>query len=244
MSKLQGCYKLHYFIKGMLYNYIWVGGVSHDFPKKFKERVGEFTKYYRPQINELYSLLTENELFIKRTQNIGNLPADVAINYGCSGPMLRGSGIEWDLRRNDSYSIYPELDFKVITANPKETDGFIGDCYSRHLVRCKELHESVNIIEQCLEKMPDVPGFDPQAAVPKRVKPPEGEVYARAENPRGEMGYYIISDGKNTKPYRCKARAASFTNLSVFPELAKGNLISDVVAILGSVDIVLGDIDR
>ncbi len=226
----------------MLYNYIWVGGVSHDFPPKFKERVAEFLKYYKPQAIELHNLLNENEIFIQRTRNIGVLPPDVAINYGCSGPMLRGSGVKWDLRRDDPYSVYPELEFDVVV--PDGRASVIGDCLSRHLVRSGELLESVKIIEQCLDMMPEEPGFDPHAAVPKRVKPPAGETYARAENPRGEMGYYIIADGKGTKPYRVKARGASFCNLSTLPELAPGNLISDLVAILGSIDIVLGDVDR
>jgi NADH-quinone oxidoreductase subunit D len=226
----------------MLYNYIWVGGVSHDFPPKFKERVAEFVRYYKPKADEAYDLLNSNELFIKRTKGVGMLPADVAVNYGCSGPMLRGSGVKWDLRKNDPYSVYGEMDFEVIVPNGK--DSIIGDCLSRHIVRSLEIYESLKIIEQCIDKMPDVPNFDPQAAVPKRIKPAAGEAYGRSENPRGEVGFYVIADGKGTKPYRCRARGASFVNLCVLPELAKGNLISDLVAILGSTDIVLGEVDR
>ncbi|MGQ9806534.1 MAG: NADH-quinone oxidoreductase subunit D [Chlorobiales bacterium] len=226
----------------MLYNYIWVGGVSHNFPPKFKQRVAEFIKYYKPKVDEMMALLTENELFIERTRGIGILPADVAINYGCSGPMLRGSGVKWDLRKNDPYSIYPELEFDVVVPDGKHS--IIGDSLSRHLVRCYEIYESLKIIQQCLDKMPEDPNFDPHAAVPKRIKPPAGEAYARDENPRGEVGFYVIADGKGTKPFRCKARAACFVNLSVMSELSKGNLISDVVAILGSIDIVLGEVDR
>ncbi len=226
----------------MLYNYIWIGGVSHDFPPKFKERVAEFLKYYKPRVDEMNNLLTQNELFVQRTRGVGVLPADVAINYGCSGPMLRGSGVKWDLRRNVPYSIYPELEFDVVV--PKGDISIIGDCLSRHLVRCYEIYESIKIIEQCLDKMPEEPGFDPHKAVPKRIKPQAGEAIARGENPRGELAYYIIADGKGVKPYRVKARAPSFSNLSVLPELAKGTLISDLVAIVGSIDIVLGDVDR
>jgi NADH-quinone oxidoreductase subunit D len=226
----------------MLYNYIWVGGVSHNFPPKFKQRVAEFVKYYKPKVDEMMALLTENKLFIERTRGTGILPADVAINYGCSGPMLRGSGVKWDLRKNDPYSIYPELEFDVVVPDGKLS--IIGDSLSRHLVRCYEIYESLKIIQQCIDKMPEDPNFDPHAAVPKRIKPPAGEVYARGENPRGEVGFYVIADGKGTKPFRCKARSGCFVNLSVLPELAKGNLISDVVAILGSIDIVLGEVDR
>lgn len=225
----------------MLYNYIWVGGCSHDFPPKFKERLSEFVKYFRPKADEVYSLLTTNEIFIKRTKGVGILPAEAAINYGCSGPMLRGSGVKWDLRRDDPYSIYPELEFDVVV--PNENECVIGDCLARHIVRAKEIYESLRIIEQCLDKMPDVPNFDPQATVPKRVKPIKGEAYGRAENPRGELGFYILSDGTN-KPFRMKARASCFVNLSVLPELAAGQLIADVVAIIGSIDIVLGEVDR
>jgi NADH-quinone oxidoreductase subunit D len=228
----------------MLYNYIWVGGASHDFPKDFKKRLSEFVKYFKPQAVEIYDLLTKNEIFVKRTANIGILPADVAVNYGCSGPMLRGSGVKWDLRRDDPYSIYPKLDFEVIVATEHSPGiGTVGDCFARHWVRAKEIDESLKIIEQCLDMMPEVEGFDPQAAVPKRIKPPKSEVYGRAENPRGELGFYIISEG-DTKPFRCKARACGFVNLAVLGEMAKGSMIADIVAMIGSIDIVLGEVDR
>lgn len=226
----------------MLYNYMWIGGVSHDFPPKFKERVAEFVRYFRPQAREIYRLLTENEIFVQRTKNIGLLPADVAINCGASGPMLRGSGVNWDLRRNDPYSVYPELDFNV--AIPDGKVSVLGDCLSRHIVRAIEIEESLNIIEQCIEKMPEVANFDPHATVPKRVKPKQGEVYGRTEAPRGELGFYVISDGKGTKPFRCKARSSCFVNLSLLEEMSKGQYIADVVAIIGSIDIVLGEVDR
>ncbi|WP_076790599.1 NADH-quinone oxidoreductase subunit D [Chlorobium sp. KB01] len=226
----------------MLYNYIWIGGLSQDIPVDFTKRVKEFVDYFRPQAKELYRLLTENEIFIKRTIGIGIMPADVAINYGWSGPMLRGSGVKWDLRRNDPYSVYPELDFKVCVPDGRHSE--IGDCLSRHLVRALEIEESLNIIEQCISKMPSAEGFDPKAAIPKRIRPKAGEVYGRAENPRGELGFYIQSDGKSTKPLRCKARSSCFVNLSAMKDLSKGQLIPDLVAIIGSIDIVLGEVDR
>ena len=226
----------------MLYNYIWIGGVSHDFPPKFKERVLEFVKYFKPKAREIYRLLTENEIFVQRTRNIGLLPAEVAINAGASGPMLRGSGVKWDLRRNDPYSLYHELEFDIAVPDGKAS--VIGDCLSRHLVRAIEIEESLKIIEQCIDKMPDDPNFDPHATVPKRVKPKAGEIYGRTEAPRGELGFYIVSDGKGTKPYRCKARSSCFVNLSLLGEMAKGQYLADVVAIIGSIDIVLGEVDR
>jgi NADH-quinone oxidoreductase subunit D len=226
----------------MLYNYIWIGGLAYDVPADFKKRVAEFVAYFRPKVVELYKLLTENEIFVKRTYNIGIMPADVAINYGWSGPMLRGSGVKWDLRRNDAYSIYPELDFNVPVPDGKFS--VVGDCLSRHVVRALEIDESLKIIDQCLDKMPEVQGFDSRALIPKKIRPKAGEVYGRAENPRGELGYYIVSDGKSTKPVRCKARSSCFVNLSAMKDLSKGQLIPDLVAIIGSIDIVLGEVDR
>ncbi|KUL32817.1 NADH-quinone oxidoreductase subunit D [Chlorobium limicola] len=226
----------------MLYNYIWIGGVAFDIPADFNKRVKEFVDYFRPKVVELYKLLTENEIFVKRTKGIGIMPADVAINYAWSGPMLRGSGVQWDLRRNDPYSVYPELDFNIPVPDGKFSD--IGDCLSRHLVRALEMEESLNIIEQCISKMPGSDGFNPRSSVPKRVRPKAGEVYARAENPRGELGFYIQSDGKSTRPLRCKARSSCFVNLSAMKDLSKGQLIPDLVAIIGSIDIVLGEVDR
>jgi len=226
----------------MLYNYIWIGGLAYDVPTDFKKRVAEFVTYFRPKATELYKLLTENEIFVKRTYDIGIMPPDVAINYGWSGPMLRGSGVKWDLRRNDPYSVYPELDFDVCVPDGKFS--VVGDCLSRHVVRALEMEESLKIIEQCLDKMPEEQGFDPRALIPKRIRPKAGEVYGRAENPRGELGYYIVSDGKSTKPVRCKARSSCFVNLAAMKDLSKGQLLPDLVAIIGSIDIVLGEVDR
>lgn len=223
----------------LLYNYMWVGGLSHDIPPTFVDKAREFCSYFRPKIKELNDLLSFNEIFIKRTANIGVLPADVAVNYGCSGPMLRGSGVKWDLRRNDPYSAYPHLEFDVIVG--KGEMGTVGDCWDRYIVRVREMEQSLRIIEQALDRMPKE--GDVQSAIPKRVRPPIGDVYARTESPRGEIGFYVISDG-GTSPYRVKARSPAFVNLSVLPEISKGSMIADLVAIVGSVDIVLGEVDR
>jgi len=230
----------------MLYNYIWVGGLFYDVPVGFEERCIEFVKYFKPKMKELNELLTENQIFISRTANVGVLPLDVAINYGCSGPMLRGSGLKYDLRREDEYSVYPELDFEIPYA--KGEIGTVGDCWNRYKVRVDEIEESLKIIEQCAVKLQHehkrTPDFDPRALVPKKVVPKQQDFYCRAENPKGEIGFYFIADGKSDKPFRVKSRGPSFNNLSVISEISKGVLIADLVAIIGSIDIVLGEVDR
>lgn len=230
----------------MLYNYIWVGGLFYDLPVGFEQRCAEFITYFKPKLVELDQLLTENQIFISRTANIGILPADVAINYGVSGPMLRASGIKWDLRRIDAYSAYPEIDFEIPIG--KGEMGSVGDCWDRYKIRVDEVKESVKIIEQCLERLvkdfPRTDTFDPRALVPKKVNLKAQDYYVRAENPKGELGFYFVTQEKSDIPKRVKARGPSFNNLSVLPELGKGTLIADLIAILGSMDIVLGEVDR
>ncbi len=222
----------------MLYNYIWVGGLSHDIHPDFIRKTKEFVNYLKPSIVELDNLLTYNKIFIERTANIGVLPVETAINFGASGPTLRGSGIKFDLRRDDPYSVYDRFDFDIPVGQGLQ--GTVGDCWDRYYVRVREMEQSLRIIEQAIDQIPD---GDVQSAIPKRIKPPKGTAYARVENPRGELGYFIISDG-TTSPYRVKVRAPSFVNLEVLGELCKGYLVSDIVAILGSIDIVLGEVDR
>lgn len=230
----------------MLYNYIWVGGLFYDLPVGFEERCKEFIDYFKPKLVELNQLLTDNQIFISRTAGIGVLPAELAVNYGCSGPMLRGSGIKWDLRRADQYSVYPELEFEIPVG--KGEMGTKGDCWDRYKVRVDEVAESVHIIEQCLIRLQNElrrsPDFDPRSKLPKKIIPKEQDFYIRAENPKGELGFYFIADGKTEIPKRVKARAPSFNNLSVLPEIGRGVLIADLIAILGSIDIVLGEVDR
>ncbi len=230
----------------MLYNYIWVGGLFYDLPVGFEERCQEFVDYFEPKLPELDKLLTDNQIFISRTANIGVLPADVAINYGCSGPMLRASGIKWDLRRVDEYSVYPELEFDIPVG--MGAMGKTGDCWDRYKVRVDEVRESVRIIRQCLVQLTGplrrTADFDPRALVPKKVNLKAQDYYVRAENPKGELGFYFVTQERTDIPLRVKARGPSFNNLSVLPELAKGVLIADLIAILGSIDIVLGEVDR
>ena len=222
----------------LLYNYIWVGGVSHDLPPKFIDKAKAFCAYFKPRIKEFNDLLTFNKIFVKRTANVGVLPRDVAINYACSGPMLRGSGVNWDLRRDDPYSVYHKLEWEVQVG--KGEVGAVGDCWDRHIVRMREMEESVRIVEQALAA---IPSGNVQSAIPKRIRPDHGEIYVRTESPRGELGFYVVSDG-TASPYRIKARSPAFVNLSVIPEIARGAMLADLVLIVGSIDIVLGEVDR
>jgi NADH-quinone oxidoreductase subunit D len=222
----------------LLYNYMWIGGLSHDVQPDFKEKTLAFCKYFRPKIAELNELLSYNKIFIERTAGVGILPPEVAINYGVSGPVLRGSGVKWDLRKNDPYSVYNRFNFDIPVG--KGIKGEVGDCWDRYMVRVHEMEQSVNIIEQAAQTLPE---GDVQAAIPKRIRPEAGEVYARTETPKGDLGFYIVSDGTGS-PYRVKVRPPCFINLSAIPAMLRGAMIADVIAVLGSIDIVLGEVDR
>jgi NADH-quinone oxidoreductase subunit D len=222
----------------LLYNYIWIGGLSHDVQPDFADKVRSFCKIFRPNITELNNLLSYNKIFVERTANVGVLPADVAINYGASGPVLRGSGVKWDLRKNDPYSVYPRFQFEIPVGEGKK--GAVGDCWDRYMVRVHEMEQSLNIIEQAVEQ---IPAGDVQSAIPKRIRPETGDVYMRTETPKGELGYYVVSDGTGS-PFRLKVKSPCFVNLSALPAMCRGAMVSDIVAILGSIDIVLGEIDR
>uniref|UniRef100_UPI00389B2517 NADH-quinone oxidoreductase subunit D n=2 Tax=Roseivirga TaxID=290180 RepID=UPI00389B2517 len=230
----------------MLYNYIWVGGLFYDLPVGFEERCLEFVQYLKPKLKELENVVIDNAIFVNRTANVGVLPVDLAINYGITGPMLRGSGLKYDLRKVDAYSVYPEIDFEIPVG--KGQMGQLGDCWDRTWVRVQECYESIRIIEQSLEKLTKEHkrdrDFDPHAMVPKKIRPKAQDLYVRAENPKGETGFYFRADGRSDIPFRCKARGASFVNLSIINELAKGGQIADLIAVIGSIDIVLGEVDR
>jgi NADH-quinone oxidoreductase subunit D len=230
----------------MLYNYIWVGGLFYDLPVGFEEKCHEFIQYFKKNIVKLDTLLTENSIFIQRTANVGVLGLDDALNYGISGPMLRASGLKYDLRRVDGYSVYPELEFDIPIGTGAQ--GSTGDCWDRFWVRMQEMHESIRIIEQCLERLQKelkrTPDFDPRAAVPKKVMPKAQHFYTRAENPKGELGFFFVTQDRSDIPYRCKSRGPSFCNLSVLEHLAKNVSVADLVAIVGSLDIVMGEVDR
>jgi NADH-quinone oxidoreductase subunit D len=222
----------------LLYNYIWPGGVSHDLSPKFILRTQEFLDYFETQIFEYNELLTGNKIFVERTADVGVMPADVAINFGVTGPSLRGSGVDYDLRKTQPYSVYDKFDFNVPVG--KGTMGTIGDCWDRYWVRMVEMEESIKIIRQAMASLPN---GDVHAAMPKKIRPAKGDVYSRYESARGDVGIFIQSNGKNV-PLRLKMRSPAFSNLSVLSEIGEGWMISDVITILGSLDIVLGEIDR
>ena len=222
----------------LLYNYIWIGGLSHDVPGDFQQKVLDFCRSFRPTVRELNELLTYNKIFVERTANVGVLPADVAINYGASGPVLRGSGVKWDLRKNDPYSIYDKFEFEIPVGLGEV--GTVGDCWDRYIVRVREMEQSLKIIEQAVA---DIPAGNVQSGIPKRIRPDAADLYVRTETPKGELGYYIIADG-TTSPFRVKVRPPTFVNLSILPAMSRGSMIADVIAILGSIDIVLGEVDR
>jgi NADH-quinone oxidoreductase subunit D len=230
----------------MLYNYVWVGGLFYDLPLGFEEKLQELIPVIKNTIKEVKQLVEDNSIFIKRTAGVGVLPLNAAINYGCTGPVLRGSGLPFDLRRIDAYSVYPELEFDIPVG--EGAMGSVGDCWDRNHVRIRECEESLRIMEQCLVQLlgdeKRTREFDPQALVPKKIRPKAMDTYVRAENPKGELGFYIRTDGRSDIPQRLKVRACSFHHLSVLPYLAKGTYLADLVAIIGSLDLVMGEVDR
>lgn len=217
----------------MMHNFFRIGGVKEDLPNNFHTLISELIPTLRKDIEECDRLLTYNEIFIARTKGIGVIQADQAIDYGLTGPCLRASGIPYDVRKTKPYSVYDQFEFDV----PVGED---GDCWERYYVRLEEMYQSLRIVEQALERIPE----GPISTMGRRlIRPPKGDVYVRSENPRGEIGVYLVSDGSD-KPYRVKVRPPSFSNLSALGELVKGEWIADAVVILGSLDIVLGEVDR
>jgi NADH-quinone oxidoreductase subunit D len=238
--------------------YIRPGGVHQDLPAGLLEEIAEFIKQFPKKINDMENLLTENRIFKQRLVDIGVVSKQQAIDWGFSGPMIRGSGIAWDLRKSQPYEIYGELDFDIPI-------GKNGDSYDRYLIRVQEMFESIKIIEQCIAKIPngEVITDDKRVAPPKRAEMknsmeglinhfklytegyhvPAGEVYGCVEAPKGEFGVYIISDGSN-KPHRCRLRAPGFAHLQGLEFMVKGNLLADVVTVISTQDIVFGEVDR
>ncbi len=229
----------------MLYNYIWIGGLFYDLPIGFEERAKEFVDYLKPKLKDSKNLLLNNQIFIERTANVGILSRDLAINYGITGPMLRATGLRFDLRKVDAYSVYSDIDFDVPIGVGKM--GTTGDCWDRNWVRYEECWQSLKIIEQCVEKLlkehKRTRDFDARALVPKKIRVKPQDLYVRSESPKGELGFFFRTDGK-TQPFRCKARTPSFSNLSIIAEICKGSMVADLFAILGSMDLNMGEVDR
>lgn len=217
----------------LTYNWVRVGGVPDDLPEGFGQKVLDFVKIFRQRLEEYDRLLTYNRIFRSRTQGIGVLPREMALAYGCSGPVARASGVNYDIRKVAPYEIYDRVEFDVPVLEA-------GDVWARYLVRMEELRQSLRIIEQVLRDMPDGPV---QVKLPKVFKPPAGIAYSRVESPRGELSFMMVSDG-SPNPVRVHIRAPSFVNLSVLPRLLEGTKVADLVAILGSIDVVVGEIDR
>jgi len=230
----------------MLYNYIWVGGLYYDLPLQFEERCLELVQNLRPKLQEMRNVVLENTIFIQRTANIGAMPLPKLVNAGITGPMLRAAGLNHDLRKKGDINAYHELDFEVPIG--KGEVGTKGDCWDRTWVRLRECEESLRLVEQCAERLlkqhPRTREYDPQEHVPRRVRMPEGKFYFSGETPRGELGFFIHSTGKKDIPARMKVRAPSFCNLSALPQMCEGLMLADLVAVVGSLDIVLGEVDR
>ncbi len=238
--------------------YFRPGGVHQDLPAGLADDIGEFCESYPSFIDDMEGLLTENRIFKQRTVDIGIVSPEDALDWGFSGPMLRGTGFAWDLRKSQPYDAYDQMDFDIPI-------GKTGDCYARYLVRVEEMRQSLRIMRQCLDKMPAGPinVQNSKVAPPKRqdmkrsmealinhfklytegYHVPAGETYTAVEAPKGEFGVYLVSDGTN-KPYRCKIRAPGFAFLQAMDFMGKGHMLADIVAIIGSMDVVFGEIDR
>ena len=234
----------------LTYSYVTIGGVHDDLPEGWVNRCQQFLDYLKPRIEEYHTLLTRNAIFVQRTANIGVMSKELALSHACSGPMLRGSlnratgDPDWDLRRIEPYCGYENYDFKVIIPPfpEKPPEAVLGDCWHRFYVRMLEVIESIKLVEQGLRKYAQAQGSH-------RIEPPRhlpgGETYVETECPRGQMGFYVV--GRNTKdavPLRVRARSSSFANLSVTNAICAGTLIADIPAIVGSIDIVMGEVDR
>ena len=217
----------------LTYNYMRVGGVSHDIPPEFLPALKKFVKEMPGYIDEYDQLLATNEILLARTKGVGILPANLAVNCSCSGPMLRASGVKWDIRKADPYSVYDRFDFEIPT-------GTVGDVYDRYRVRIAEIWQSVRILEQAIEQLPQ---GDICAKVPNLLRPPKGEAYSRIEAATGELGFYLISDG-SIAPYRFRVRSPELLNLTVLRDISMGWKIADLIVIFGSIDIAMGEVDR
>jgi NADH-quinone oxidoreductase subunit D len=214
-----------------------IGGMPDDLPPGWLDDVEEFIGKFEAAVDEYESLLTTNRIWKRRTVGIGVISPEEAIEWGVTGPPLRGSGVNWDIRKALPYECYADLDFDVPL-------GINGDTYDRYLVRMAEMRQSNRILTQCIPLIKETPEGDIKAKISRVVRPPEGEAYHSIESPKGELGYYIVADGKTTNAYRCHVRPPSFVNLQALPAMAQGHLVSDLVALIGTIDIVLGEVDR
>ena len=210
-----------------------IGGCHYETYEGFEKDVKKFLAFVAPKIDEYEELLTTNRIWVERTKNVGTISAKDCIGLGVTGPVLRASGVKWDLRKAQPYAAYKEFEFEIPT-------GENGDTYDRYLVRMAEMRQSLRIIQQAIDGIPEGPIM---AKVSKVMKPPVGEIYHSIEAPKGELGYFIVSDG-STQPYRVRVRPPSFVNLQALDLMCRGQLVADVIAVIGTLDIVLGEVDR
>lgn len=217
----------------LTYNYMRFGGLSQDVPEEFLPALRKFVDQMPGFIDEYDQLIADNEIFLARAKGVGILSREMAINCSASGPVLRASGVAWDLRKADPYSIYPRFEFDIPT-------GTAGDCYDRYWVRIKEMRQSVRIIEQAIEQLPE---GQVTTKVSINLKPPAGEAYGHIEAPKGDLGFYLVSDNTD-KPYRWHVRAPSLMNLTALRDMSVGWKIADAIIIFGSIDITMGEVDR
>ncbi|GIV97460.1 MAG: NADH-quinone oxidoreductase subunit D 1 [Herpetosiphonaceae bacterium] len=221
----------------MMCSYMRFGGVARDIDDEWLGELKKLMVGLPAFFDEFERLLSENEILLSRARNVGILPKAVALDYSVTGPLLRGSGIPYDVRRAEPYSVYDRFGFDVVV-------GSVGDIYDRYLVRVEEMRQSLRILEQAVQQLPDASGGHLNPKVKQQsIRPPAGEAYARVETPKGELGFYLVSDGSG-RPYRYKIRAPSFINLTALSDLARGHKVADLVVILGSIDIVMGEVDR
>ncbi len=218
----------------LTYNSMRIGGLPQDLPPSWDRKVLEFCRIMEGKLEEYETLLTGNRIWLERTKGVGVIDGAEALALGLSGPPLRGSGVRRDVRKDEPYAAYDEMEFDVPL-------GVAGDTFDRYVVRMQEFRQSIRIIRQAMQGIPEGPIL---GKVPRLIKPPAGEVYHAIESPKGELGFFIVSDGKSMSPYRFRVRPPSFCNLQALPRLVKGHLIADVVALIGSLDVVLGEVDR
>ncbi len=222
----------------LTYNYIRIGGVGYDITQETSGRISEFIDHFEPIVDEYNRLLSYNKIFVERLAHIAVITKEDAFQYNIVGPNLRACGVKWDIRRDIPYSVYPELEFDVPVGTGEK--GTLGDSFDRYIVRIREMEESCKILRQCLKMIPDGPSI---AKVARKFKPLPGEVYARVEAPRGDMGFYVVSDGSEY-PYRVRIRTGSFTAMSLIEKISRGIMVADLIALIASLDVDAPEIDR
>ncbi len=222
----------------LTYNYMRIGGVAWDLPPGFAAKALAFLDRFEPLIDEYNALISFNKIYVERLASVAVINAEDAVAYNLTGPNLRGSGVDFDLRRDLPYSIYPELEFEVPVGRGEV--GTVGDCFDRYIVRVREMQQSSRMLRQCFARMPQGPVI---AKVPRKLKPPVGDAYVRVESARGDMGWYCVSDGSEF-PHRVKIRTGSFTAISILDRVSRGLMIADLVAVVASLDLVAPEIDR